>query len=78
MKRRNALQSFSLIALPGLLAACGPGDNSTPSPPPPAPSPADQWTPGRLMNAGTFGSGTPALSMQADGPGRMLTLMGPG
>ncbi|MGB3069250.1 MAG: hypothetical protein WBC18_11910 [Ottowia sp.] len=78
MKRRNALKSFSLVALPGLLAACGPGDSATPSPPPPAPSPADRWTAGSLLNAGSFGAGTPSLTLQADGTDRMLALTGPG
>ncbi|WP_028605194.1 hypothetical protein [Ottowia thiooxydans] len=77
MKRRNALQSFGLLAVPGLLAACGPGDNLTPTPPPPAPSPADSWAPGVLKNASTFGSGTPALALQANGAGKMLLAVGP-
>ncbi|MET4580166.1 hypothetical protein [Ottowia thiooxydans] len=78
MKRRYVLRSFGLIALPGLLAACGPGDgSSSPTPPPAPPSPADKWTPGVFLNASSFGSGTPALTLQPNGAGKVLAVLGP-
>ena len=77
MKRRDALHSLSLLALPGLLSACGGPDEYDPNPPPP-PTPADRWTPGLLLNSSSFSSGAQATSIQADGPERMLALVGSG
>lgn len=77
MKRRDALHSLSLLALPGLLSACGGPDEYDPNPPPP-PTPADRWTPGLLLNSSSFSSGAQASFLQADGPERMLALVGSG
>lgn len=77
MKRRHALHTLSLLALPGLLSACGGPDEYDPNPPPP-PTPADRWTPGQLLNSSAFSSGAQATSIQADGTARMLALIGAG
>lgn len=77
MKRRDALHSLSLLALPGLLSACGGPDEYDPNPPPP-PTPADRWTPGQLLNSSSFTSGAQDTSLQADGTAHMLALVGTG
>lgn len=91
MYRRRILYSLGALTLPGFLAACGGGDDSTPvqpEPTPPDPTPIDPeptpidlaagWTPGQVL---TDASGQSRVlfsgtRLQPNGPGRISVVIG--